>query len=300
MFRHFHHSYTQQITSAGHLVLLFVGMKIGTPGGWLLVASAIGGISFVLWILNFRRARAVADTPTSRVASAPQGYVELHGAARQHPGQPVLAPLTSTPCVWFRYLVEEKRGKHWHVVQRGLSEHTFVLDDGSAQAVVDPDGAEVMTDHRRHWAEGNQRYTEWLLVPGDSLYAIGEFTTVGGSATQFDAAADLKAMLAEWKQDRPALRRRFDLDGSGEIDPKEWELAMRAARREVARRHQEIRAQPGVNVMRVPRDGRLFLLSNYDPERLERRYGWWTRAQLVIAIGAGAAAFWLMVRMALL
>jgi hypothetical protein len=75
---------------------------------------------------------------------------------------------------------------------------------------------------------------------------------------------------------------------------------MRAARREVARRHQEIRSQPGVNVLRAPRDGRLFLLSNFDPQRLERRYGWWTRAQLVIAIGAGAAAFWLMVRMALL
>jgi hypothetical protein len=251
-------------------------------------------------VLNFRRARAVADTPTSRVASAPQGYVELHGTARQHPGQMVLAPLTSSPCVWFRYLVEEKRGKDWSVVQRGLSEHTFVLDDGSAQALVDPDWAEVMTDHHRRWIEGNRRYTESLLVPGDAVYAIGEFATVGGSATQLDAAADVKALLPEWKKDQPALERRFDLDSNGEIDLKEWELAMRAARREVARRHQEIRSQPGVNVLRAPRDGRLFLLSNFDPQRLERRYGWWTRAQLVIAIGAGAAAFWLMVRMALL
>ena len=300
MLRQFHHSYARHITSAGHLILLFVGLRTGTPGGWLFAASAIGGISFVLWVLNFRRARAVADTPTSRVASAPQGYVELHGTARQHPGQMVLAPLTSSPCVWFRYLVEEKRGKDWSVVQRGLSEHTFVLDDGSAQALVDPDWAEVMTDHHRRWIEGNRRYTESLLVPGDAVYAIGEFATVGGSATQLDAAADVKALLPEWKKDQPALERRFDLDSNGEIDLKEWELAMRAARREVARRHQEIRSQPGVNVLRAPRDGRLFLLSNFDPQRLERRYGWWTRAQLVIAIGAGAAAFWLMVRMALL
>ena len=50
----------------------------------------VGGISLVLWILNFRRVRAVADTPTSRVASAPQGYVELCGIARQHPGQPLI------------------------------------------------------------------------------------------------------------------------------------------------------------------------------------------------------------------
>lgn len=300
MLRQFHQSHAHHITSAGHLVLLFVGLRIGTPGGWLFVVSAIGIISFALWVLNFRRARAVADTPTSRVASAPQGYVELHGTARQHPGHTVIAPLTSQACVWFRYLVEEKRGKDWSVVQRGLSEHTFVLDDGSAQAVVDPDWAEVMTDHHRRWTEDNRRYSEWLLVPGDTLYAIGEFATVGGTSSQLDAAAELNALLAEWKKDQPALRRRFDLDRNGEIDPKEWELAMRAARREVARRHHEVRSQPGVNVMRAPRDGRLFLLSNFDPERLERRYGLWTRAQLVIALGAGGVALWLMLKMAML
>jgi hypothetical protein len=74
---------------------------------------------------------------------------------------------------------------------------------------------------------------------------------------------------------------------------------VRAARREIGRRHQEIRSQPGVNVVRAAGQGRLFLLSNFEPGRLERRYGWWTRAQLVIAVGAGAAALWLMVRMAI-
>jgi hypothetical protein len=299
MLRKFNHSCAHHITSGGHLILLILGLKIGTPGGWLFVLSTIGGISFVLWILNFRRTRAVADTPTSRVASAPQGYVELHGIARQHPGHIVIAPLTSTPCVWFRYKVEEKRGKDWSVVQRGLSEQTFILDDGSGQALVDPDWAEVMTDHYRCWTEDKHRYTEWLLVPEETLYAIGEFATVGGSSTQLDARADLSALLADWKKNQPELKRRFDLDANGQIGPKEWELAVRAARREIGRRHQEIRSQPGVNVMRAPGEGRLFLLSNFEPGRLERRYGWWTRAQLVIAIGAGAGALWVMVRMAI-
>jgi len=299
MLRQLSHSHAHHITSAGHLILLFVGLRIGTPGGWLFVLSLIGGISFVLWILNFKRARAVADTPTSRVASAPQGYVELHGTARQHPGYVVIAPLTSTPCVWYRYVVEEKHGKDWSVVQNGLSEQTFLLDDGSGQAVVDPDWAEVMTDHHRCWTEGNQRYNEWLLVPDESLYAIGELATVGGSSAHLDASADLSALLAQWKKNQPELKRRFDLDGNGEIAPKEWELAVRAARREVGRRHQEIRSQPGVNVMRAPGQGRLFLLSNFEPGRLERRFGWWTRAQLAIAIAAGATALWLMARMAI-
>lgn len=288
-----------QITTAGHLFLLLVGARIGTAGGWLLVLSIIGAISFALWIVTFRRARVVADTPTSRVASAPQGYVELHGVAHQHPGKVVNAPLTFQPCVWHRYIVEEKRGKNWRVVESGLSEETFILDDGSGQVVVDPDHAEVMTDHYRCWITGRMRYTQWLLVPGDRLYAIGEFGTVGGANTPLDAGADLKALLAEWKRNQPDLRKRFDLDGSGEISPQEWELAVRAARREVSRHHREIRSQPGVNVMRATGQGRPFLLSNFDPGRLERRYGRWTRFQLIIALLAGAGALCLAARLAI-
>jgi len=300
MRRKFNHSYAEHVTSAGHVFLLAVGAKIGTMMGWLCVLCLVGGISLVLWVLNFRRVRAVADTPTSRVASAPQGYVELYGIARQHTGQPLIGPLTSTPCIWYRFEIEEKRGKDWVTTDRGLSEQTFILDDGSGQVVVDPDWAEVMTDHFRRWVEGKHRYSEWLLLPNDRLYAIGEFTTIGGSATQLDTKADVSALLAEWKKSQPDLKRRFDLDGNGQISPQEWELAVRAARREVARRHQEIRSQPGVSVMRAPGQGRLFLLSNFGPDRLARRYGWWTRAQLGIAVVAGVAAVWLMVRMALL
>lgn len=300
MRRKFNHAYAHHITSAGHLFLLLVGARIGTAGGWLFVLCLIGAISFALWVSTFRRARAVADTPTSRVASAPQGYVELHGFALQHPGRTLNAPLTFRPCVWYRYTVEEKNGKNWRVVERGVSEETFILDDGSGQAVVDPDWAEVMTDHYRCWIADRKRYTQWLLVPGDRLYAIGEFATVGGANTHLDAGADLKAVLAEWKRNQPDLKRRFDLDGNGEISPQEWELAVRAARREVNRRHQETRSQPGVNVMRAPRQGRVFLLSNFEPGRLERRYGMWTRFQLIIAVAAGAVAVWLMARMAIL
>ena len=93
----------------GHLVLLLLGFRVGTAAGWLLILALIALISFVLWILNFRRARVVADTPTSRVGSAPQGYVELHGVARTHPGNVLVGPLTATACVWFRFQVEEKR-----------------------------------------------------------------------------------------------------------------------------------------------------------------------------------------------
>ena len=300
MLRQLHHAHAPHITSAGHLILLFVGARIGTPGGWLFVLTLIAAISLLLWTLNFRRSRAISDTPTSRVASAPQGYVELHGDGRMHAGHALNAPLTGDACVWYRYRVEEKAGKDWRTVERGVSDATFLLDDGTGMAVIDPEWAEVTTSRRRRWTEGRRRYTQWLLKPGERLYAIGEFVTVGGANSRLDHGSDVNALLAEWKADQPALRRRFDLDGNGEIDLKEWELARRAAARDVARRHNEIRSQAGTHVLRKPPDGRLFLLSNLDPDKLARRYALWTGLQLFIALGAGGTAAWLMAWMALL
>ena len=300
MLNQLHDSYVNHITSAAHLLLLFLGFKIGTPAGWLGVLAAICAISLFLWIANFRRARAVADTPTSRVASAPQGYVELCGQVRAHPGYDRVSPVSALPCVWYRYKIEEKKGDDWTTVNQGLSTDTFLLDDGSGQVVVDPDWAEVMTTRHRQWTEDRRRYNEWLLVPGDRLYAIGQFATVGGTSSSLDVEGDVGGLLSEWKSNQPELKRRFDLDGDGKIDMKEWELARRAARREVLKRHQELRSQPGINLMHKPADGRLFLLANLEPERLAQRYGFWTALQLGIAIVAGGGMVVMLTTMAVL
>jgi hypothetical protein len=277
-----------RVTSFGHLGLLGGGIQIGTRGGWMAVLGLMCAASVVLWIANFRRSRAVGDTPTARVASAPQGYVELFGTARPCPGDNLVAPLSGRPCVWFRYAVEEKRGKDWRVVQSGMSDQPFLLVDATGRALIDPEGAEVATTDAERWYHGDQRYSEWLLVPSLPVYAIGDFATIGGANSTLDAKADVNTLLAEWKKNRPALEKRFDLDRNGTIDPREWELAVRTARRQVARNHQQIRSEPGFNVVRKPGDGRLFLLSNQAPEKLADRYVWWSRAQLIVALVSGA------------
>jgi len=45
-------------------------------------------------------------------------------------------------------------------------------------------------------------------------------------------------------------------------------------------------AQPDINTISQPRDGKLFLISNLTPEKLSRRYLFWTWAHLVILFGA--------------
>jgi hypothetical protein len=281
--------YANQVTSVSHVFLLLFAVKMESRGAWIFALLLIGALSLALWVLNYRRARAVADTPTSRVASAPQGYVELAGIARPFPGDRLISPVSRIHCVWYHYLVEEKRGKDWRRVEEAISDSSFLLDDGTGQALIDPERGEVHTTRKRIWYVEKRRYTEWYLVPNERVFVIGELRTEGGSNSQLDAAADVNALLVKWKADKAALHRRFDLDGNGEIDLKEWELVRTAARREVQKQHQEIRSQPGIHVVRKPRDGRHFLISNLDPDRVARRYGMWTTIQFSMAVLCGIA-----------
>ncbi len=112
-------SYAQFITSGGQLVLLFIGLKAESREGWIVCLALIAAISLIAWMSTLRRRRAITDTPTSRIASAAQGYVELLGAGRPLDYPPLLSHLTHLPCLWYRYQVEEKKGDKWQKVSSG-------------------------------------------------------------------------------------------------------------------------------------------------------------------------------------
>jgi hypothetical protein len=127
---------------------------------------------------------------------------------------------------------------------------------------------------------------EHLLHGGRNLYALGEFTTIGGANSMLSLREDVNALLASWKENPADLHRRFDLNRDGEIDLKEWELARRLAKSTVEKEHRNIRAQPGVHMLRAPQDGRLFLLSPLSPQSLRRRYLLWSVFHLAVCLGA--------------
>ncbi len=83
---------------------------------------------------------------------------------------------------------------------------------------------------------------------------------------------ELAQVLAEWKQDQPALLQRFDQDGDGRIDPVEWEAARQEARRTVTQRGAERPARQNCHVLCRPDGDRLFLLAALPPGDLTRRY----------------------------
>lgn len=286
--------YVNLITSGSHLLLLAVALRINEPPAWITSLALISAISLLVWSASFRRNRAIADTPTSKVASAAQGYVELHGHTPADPQ--FLAPnkMGSLPCVWYRQVIYRKTGDNkWQEISREVSDNLFALDDGSGRCLIDPQDAEVVTTNKRTWYQGDYKHVEEHLFPLDKLYALGEFATVGGTSARLDHGQDVSVLLAEWKRDQPRLLQRFDLSGDGELDLREWALARRAAAREVEKQHRELRQQPGVHVLRAPPNGRLFLLSNLSPQQLGRKYVRWGWFHLCTFFAAGIAALWL-------
>jgi hypothetical protein len=282
--------YGRFIISGAQIMLLGIGAQIGTPLGWVACASLIAAISLIAWTSTYRRARAIEDTPTAKVASAAQGYTELLGRGRPLAGEPLLSPLRSLPCLWYRYIEERRNDDKWERVSSGESDASFIVDDGSGECLVDPAGADILTAQKESWVQFDRRYTEWLLLREERIYVLGQFETRRSGDLGMDRNAAIGALLAEWKKNPQELIKRFDLDGNGEIDVREWELARAQARREVERLERDAADDPGIHIMRRPEDGRLYLISSLPPEQLAQRYRWWSFAHLALFFGGLAGA----------
>jgi hypothetical protein len=279
---------------------------------WLLVlgVAVVGGGWFAFRWLHI--ARMLEDTPTSRIRSAAQGYVELAGRCGALAGTTNVAPLTQRPCVWWQYRVQRRTGStsrgnqrtKWQTVNAGRSEQPFLLDDGTGECIVQPTGAEVLTTETTTWygdtpwpahvpgrrpsfGEPEFRYYEERIYEHEQVHVLGHFRTHSGTGGQ-NRAADVAALLTEWKQNQAELARRFDADRDGQVSIDEWERAREAARDTVTRRHLEQPVPPALHVVGRPDSRQLFLIAAYPEKELARRYR--RRAMFAFA-GFGVATY---------
>lgn len=268
------------------MLLFGAGVVMCLSGGWL-------------WVSRWSKVRHLLDTPTSRIRSAAQGYVELAGVLRDLPDVPVmLAPLTTKPCIWWRYRIEEYRssGKRssWRIVEKGCSERPLRLCDATGDCLIDPQGAEVLPARReswtgdlRHprgqprsglfaWFDGNRRYryTEERLHADEPLYAIGDFRTAGGGRQGLDLHSAQGQVVREWKENYAGLLQRFDNNRDGRLDQAEWGRVRLAAGLEAEERHRLASAHPAQHRLARPAESLPFVLSSHGEEELARRYRW--------------------------
>ena len=268
-------AYRQWLISGGYLMAVMLGLQQESRSVWIGVAAFSALMALIAWRATMRRCHAVADMPTSTIAAAAQGYVELHGRAITGNDPPLDSPLRHLPCLWYRYLVERRQDGDWKTDQQGESRDGFFIDDGSGRCCVDPLGAEILIAERDHWQREDYRYTEWRITPGERVYVLGAFETWNGDSLDLDAHRDVGTLLAEWKADRRNLLARFDANGDGDIDLAEWAKVRTAAENEIREQHREKRAQPDKHLIAQPQDGQLYLISTLPPDKIERRFRHW-------------------------
>lgn len=260
------------VATGGYVLLVPTAFRADQAGERATLLAILLALAYLAFMLSLNRLRAIRDTPTSRVASAAQGYVELAGKGRALPDRTVYSPAHHLPCLWYRYRAYVREGDKWRQTESGQSDEVFLLDDGTGRCLIDPEGAEIFSSRKETYTYGDSRVVEELLLAEDTLYALGEFTSHGGGHTRFDDREEVGNILAEWKEDQEALHRRFDLDGNGTIDPQEWQLARQAANREMQSRKLAAMNTPVDHQLSRPRSGRPFLVANFQPDPLAKRY----------------------------
>jgi hypothetical protein len=275
-----------------HEVVIALGVSCG-----VILAGFWFGFRFL------KRYRLIADTPTARVQSAHQGYVELQGQALPSPSGLLRSPLTGRECVWYHYKVEREKGsgknRRWVCEREGTSDEWFQLDDHSGICQIDPQGAEVKAGVSKRWhghtpmpAGGppdqktgfrfnvsfgarRYRYLEELILEYETIYALGRFHSLGGGRDQLDQAREVGELIRQWKSDYQQLLARFDGNRNGLLDADEWQQVQTQARNDIMQRQRELHRLPTVHVlMRPDESDQPYLLSTFDEEKLAKRYRW--------------------------
>ncbi len=272
------------------------------------------------------RLRIVADTPTSRIRSAAQGYVELDGSGELMKGTPIISPLTGTTCTWYRYKIEERtesydsrgnRTTHWRTIQSDTSDNLFLVKDDTGECVIDPEGADVIPMDDDTWygssaawsgaapranngmgrflSSGRYRFSEKRMHPRDPIYAIGLFRSVGGHQELPNTKEDVRQLLNEWKRDSKMLHQRFDENDDGLIDMQEWDKARKTAHREILKEQAERFKGPVTHIMTKPKDARRpFILSVLPQHTMVRRFRYYAVAAMAGFLLGGGGVTWLL------
>jgi hypothetical protein len=256
------------------------------------------------------------DTPTSKIRSAAQGFVELVGTQHELEGSPLSAPLTGSNCTWWSYEIEKKtttrssKGRTqttWVRVESDTSVGFFNLRDETGEILVNPRGADVIPSVKKTWYGnsrkpsgiksgfggafgGRYRYTERIMRPGESIYALGHFETWSNVPDARDRSQERNKLLAEWKKNPSELVQRFDEDGDGRVDSDEWEAARDAAEALVEEHVAKAAAKPDVDVLMKPEEDHPFILSTKSQERLTKAYRWQAIGGLLLFL-VGVAGF---------
>jgi hypothetical protein len=176
--------------------LAIAGFSVFFLSGNLFVLLIIAAI-IVSWLLPTPKSKFLsmqADLPTSKIRSLAVGLVEVKGRARL--GEAMHAPIGDTPCIGYRYVVEDiykdDNGREtYSVIEQETRCNPFHIEDDSAVVEIAPDGIEfIWLQEDAAYRSGGRRYSQYLLRGGEDVYLIGRY---GGDGNTRTIARDMHA-----------------------------------------------------------------------------------------------------------
>lgn len=125
--------------------------------------------------------RTIENVPTSPTTGVAYGLAEIKGRVKKAPVSQIWSgPLSGKQCVYYRYLVREKRGSgknsRWVTITDQTKRTKFYCQDQSGKILIDSTGARCVAASTVSRSSGNRRYTEWSIALDEQLYALGEAT----------------------------------------------------------------------------------------------------------------------------
>jgi hypothetical protein len=291
---------------------------------FILIASVLAAVaSFYYFVREWKLWHLIKDTPTARLRSAHQGYVELEGRGQLPQEHTIYAPLSNHKCVWYQSLIEcketilhkQRTRTQWKILYRNTSDHPFLLDDSTGTCMVNPDGAEIISNEKLVWYGNTEwptrtkildngstamaltsryRYSERLILPGQHLYIIGHLKTQSPSTER--TVKDIKReLITDWKHNAQQLLERFDTNKDGEIDLAEWEIARQSALSEAQAIHQQLLNEPEVNQVSNPSNNqRPYIISVRPQAELIEKYRRNASIALISSLSLMGYVVWLL------
>lgn len=123
-------------------------------------------------------ARYIEDLPSSSIAAAAQGLVEIKAKTVQLDNQPLNVPQLGLPCVWYRYETVDYYDQQQKKVDARESYNRFYIVDETGVCAVDPLHAEIYPKKSKQIQEGTTLYKMSWIGIDEPVYILGWLQTL--------------------------------------------------------------------------------------------------------------------------
>ncbi|MFB6355772.1 MAG: LemA family protein, partial [bacterium] len=144
---------------------------------WIFAGIALiaGFIGTHVGFANIVKKRFMENLPTVKIPGVTYGLNEIKGKPSIPDDVDLLTgPLSEKPCIYYHYEIKEKDGDdNWDTVEEESRHVPFRCDDGEGSIKVNPNGADITSEHSMSKVRGDRKYIEKWIEPDDELYILG-------------------------------------------------------------------------------------------------------------------------------